>query len=76
MERFLQMLMAVNGGVGGAGAGGVFAATALSSLGMEGSPARGPAMMVAVSAGALLGTRLGVGLARGLVPRRRITDRR
>ena len=75
MVRFLRLLMAVNGGVGGAGAGGVLAAAALSSLDLDGAPARVPVMVVAVGAEALFGTRLGVGLGRGLVPRRWIAER-
>ena len=75
MVRFVQLLMAVNGGVGGAGAGGVLAATALASLGLDGAPARVPVMVVAVGAGALVGARLGFGLGRGLEPRRRIPER-
>ena len=76
MERFLKLLMAVNGGVGGAGAGGLLAATALQGLGLEGPSTRMPVMVLAVGTGALLGARLGVGLGRGLDPRRRAIDRR
>lgn len=76
MVRFVQLLMAVDGGVGGAGAGGVLATTALAAAGLDATAFRVPLVVAAVGVGALLGWRYGLVLGRGIHRHPPIPDRR